>query len=258
MQNAALHELGLAPAWRYEAIDVAPEAFDERVRAMPAQGFAGANATVPHKLAALRVAGEVSAAAREIGAANTLSFRDGLIVADNTDAPGLLAAIGEPPRGKRALVLGAGGAARAAAWALDRGGAEVAVWNRTPDRGRLLAAGLGVSADERPDATSYDLIVNATTVGLAKASGRAGPGLKALPLDADAIHEGQTVVDLVYGPAETELTRAARERGARVVDGLEVLVHQGAASLRIWTGTEPPIETMMRAARASDAARQSP
>src|ERR671934_498928 len=140
MQNAALHELGLAPAWRYEAIDVAPEAFDDRGRAMPAQGFAGANATVPHKLAALRVAGEVSAAAREIGAANTLSFRAGLIVADNTDAPGLLAAIGEPPRSKRALVLGAGGAARAAAWALDRGGAEVAVWNRTPDRGRLLAA----------------------------------------------------------------------------------------------------------------------
>jgi shikimate dehydrogenase len=97
----------------------------------------------------------------------------------------------------------------------------------------------------------FRLIVNATTVGMDLASGDAAADLKALPIDADGLNERHVVVDLVYGPAETELLRAARARGARVVDGIEVLVHQGAESLRIWTGREPPIETMRRAARSA-------
>ena len=113
MQNAALAELGLGEEWSYEAIDVAPEDFEARVRAMPAEGFAGANVTVPHKGAALALADELSETAREIGAANTLVFAGGEIRADNTDAGGLLAALPSSPGGRRALVLGAGGAARA-------------------------------------------------------------------------------------------------------------------------------------------------
>jgi shikimate dehydrogenase len=252
MQNAALAELGLAREWSYEAIDVAPELFDERVRAMAEEGFVGANVTVPHKVPALALADEASAAAREIGAANTLSFRDGGIVADNTDGAGLLAALGESPHGGRALVLGAGGAARAAVWALVNEGATVDVWNRTPEKAEALAADLGASlADPRNEerGAGYELIVNATTVGLAAASGEAGPGLDALPVDAAAIGAARVVVELVYGPAETDLARLARASGARLVDGLEVLVQQGAASLRLWTGVEPPIETMRRAAR---------
>ena len=250
MQNAALAELGLAGEWSYEPIDVRPERFAERVRSMAAEGFVGANVTVPHKLAALALADDASAAARGIGAANTLSFRDGRIVADNTDGAGLIAALGELPRGRRALILGAGGAARAAVWALAREGAVVEVWNRTAERAASLAAELGVSVLDPAGGRGHDLIVNATTVGLATAAGEAGPGLDALPIDAAQVAAARVVVDLVYGPAETELARLTRASGTPLVDGLEVLVQQGAASLRLWTGLDPPIETMRRAARA--------
>jgi len=151
-------------------------------------------------------------------------------------------------------VLGAGGAARAAAWALGREGAAVEVWNRTPRRAEALAAELGVTVFGAGRAGGHDLIANATTVGLARANGERGPGLDALPIDSQAIADARVVVDLVYGAAETELARLARARGTRVVDGLEVLVQQGAASLRLWTGAEPPIEAMRRAARASRSA----
>lgn len=254
MHNAALAELGLAPEWTYEPIEVAPASFEELVRSLPERGFAGVNVTVPHKLAALEVADSASDAAGEIGAANTLTFTEGAIGADNTDASGLIDALPLDPRGARALVLGAGGSARAAVWALARAGAEVEVWNRTQARAERLAAAFGVAARTgQPPlvASDYDLLVNCTTLGLAQA-GEAPtdpPDLKGLPLDADGLDEKTTVVDLVYGPNPTPLVRLASERGARVVDGLEVLVHQGAASLRIWTGLEPPVETMRRAAR---------
>jgi shikimate dehydrogenase len=256
---AALEALGLAGEWSYEAIEVSPEEFEARVRAMPGEGFVGANITVPHKLAALRVAGTPSPAARTIGAANTLSFRDDRIEAENTDAPGLLAALPASPAGKRAVVLGAGGSARACVWALRATGAEVAVWNRTASKAEMLAADLGVSVADlgggplRPG--TYDLLVNATTVGLeaANVSGSAPSDpladLKGLPLDADSVKETHVVVDLVYGSSETPLSVFAHERGAEVVDGLEVLVHQGAASLRLWTGLNPPIDAMLQAAR---------
>ena len=140
MQSAALAELGLAPKWSYEAIEVMPERFAELVAALPDDDFAGVNVTVPHKLAALDLASEASASAREIGAANTLSFSGGGIVAENTDAVGITAAIAEPLNGKRALVLGAGGSARAAIWALRNEGAEVSLWNRTAEKAKALAA----------------------------------------------------------------------------------------------------------------------
>ncbi len=252
MHNAALAELGLGGEWTYEAIEVAPEGFESLVRSLPGDGFAGANVTVPHKLAALALADDASDAAREIGAANTLSFAGGRIAAENTDATGLIAALPEAPSGMRALVLGAGGSARAAIWALRDAGAQVSVWNRTAAKAAALADQFGVAHAAPPG--EFDLLVNATTVGLAAAN--APPGtpaqatqdLKPLPVDADAINERHVVVDLVYGSSPTPLAAAARSRGARVVDGLDVLVHQGAASLRIWTGLEPPLETMRRAA----------
>jgi shikimate dehydrogenase len=248
MHNAGLAELGLAGEWSYEAIEVGPEEFEARVRAMPGEGFAGANVTVPHKLAALAVADEASDAARSIGAANTLTFADGRIGAENTDASGFLDALAQPPAGARALVMGAGGSARAVVWALVAKGAEVAIWNRTPERAEALAREFGASiADPGAD---YELIVNATTVGMG-ASTQASSDLKSLPIDADGLDEKHQLVDLAYGAVETELVRAARARGAQVVDGLEVLVRQGAASLRIWTGLDPPIEAMREAARAN-------
>jgi shikimate dehydrogenase len=233
MMNAAFRQLGLD--WRYFRLPLPPERFEEAARALPGSGYRGANVTIPHKLAAHALADELSDPARAIGAVNTLTFKeDGGIAGDNTDAGGLLDAIGEPVSGT-ALVLGAGGAARAAAWALAQAGAEVTVWSRTSERAAELAADLGVGHSERPGPS--ELLVNATSVGL-----RAGDTLDGLPL-VDA----RVVVDLVYGADPTPVVQWAEERGARVVDGLEVLVRQGARSFALWTGEEPPVEVMRRA-----------
>jgi shikimate dehydrogenase len=235
MMNAAFAELGLD--WRYVKLPVPPERFAETARALPGSGFRGANVTVPHKVAAHGLADELAPAAAAIGAANTLTFEDGRVVADNTDAGGLLDALGEEPRGRSTLVLGAGGAGRAAAWALREAGAEVAVWNRTAERARALAGELGVEAADHP-ARPVDMLVNATSLGLH------GEDLPAeLGLEPAAV-----VVDLVYGDAPTALCRRAEAAGARVVDGLEVLVRQGARSLELWTGRAAPLDAMRRAA----------
>lgn len=254
MQSAALAELGLGDEWSYEAIEVAPDAFEARVRAMTGEGFVGANVTVPHKSAALALADELSETAREIGAANTLVFtHDGeggeadevVVRADNTDAEGLLRSLPGSPRGRRALVLGAGGAARAVVWALLREGAAVEVWNRTELRSRHLCEELGGTPVATPDQAAGDLIVNTTAVGLAGED----PFVE-LPLSAAAFSSEQTVVDMVYGGEPTALLRAAAEAGASTVDGIEILVQQGALSLEIWTGRPAPLDTMRGAARA--------
>lgn len=258
MHNAAFRELGLAGEWSYEAVELSPEGFADGVRRLIAEGFVGANVTIPHKQAALRIADRASQAASEIGAANTLSFADGSIRAENTDAPGLLAALDLDPAGRRAVVLGAGGAGRAAVWALREAGAEVGIWNRTEARAAGLAADLGVeaiSSDRLSSLAGVELLINATSIGLA-ADGRGGrenpefgAALKDLPFSVDQLTDQMVVADLVYGEVETELVRVARERGARTVEGLEVLVCQGAASFEIWTGLEAPLATMRRAVR---------
>lgn len=244
MHNAAFAALDMSGEWSYEAIDVAPDRFEQRVLAMPGEGFAGANVTVPHKGAALVLADAISETCREIGAANTLSFANGQVRADNTDAEGLLRALPSPPDGKRALVLGAGGAARAVVWALLRAGATVEVWNRTELRSRNLCEELGGEVVSDPDPTAYDLIVNSTAVGL-----EGEDPFAELPLARGGFSPRQVVVDMVYGAEPTELLRAAEAGGAQTIDGIEVLVQQGALSFEIWTGRQPPLETMRSAAR---------
>jgi shikimate dehydrogenase len=244
IHNAAFAALDMDGEWSYEAIEVSPGQFEQRVRAMPGEGFVGANVTVPHKGAALLVSERRSGVAREIGAANTLTFQDDEIRADNTDALGLMESLPESPAGRRALVLGAGGAARAVVWALTREGAEVSVWNRTPERAAKLCAELGGEVVENPGPGDYELIVNSTSVGL-----HGEDPFADLPLASDWFGFSQTVVDLVYGDRQSKLLQVAGEAGAEVVDGLEVLVRQGAASFRIWTGVDPPIDVMRDAAR---------
>ncbi len=245
MQTAALAELGLAGEWTYGALDIAPEDFEAEVAVLAAEGdYAGVNITVPHKEAALTMADEASEGARAIGAANTLSFREGRIVADNTDAGGLLRSLPHPFIGDRVLVFGAGGAARAAIWALADVGAQVDVWNRTAGRAEAVAAELGARAVVDPEPGDYALIVNTTAVGLAGED-----TFEALPLSPDSFVTGQTVLDMVYTEEPSALLAAAEAAGATVVDGLEMLVQQGALSLRIWTGEEPSIEAMRTAVR---------
>ena len=242
MQNAALGALELWD-WGYEAIDVAPEDFEAKVREMAAGDFAGANVTVPHKEAALALAGEASEASQQIGAANTLLFGEDGIEAHNTDADGLLAALPISPRDRHALVLGAGGAARAAIWALRWEGAEVEVWNRTAEKAAALCAELGGAAVTDPPQDRYEIILNTSAAGL-----RGEDPFEHLPLEPDLFAAGQTVLDMVYGERPSPLLEAAERAGATTVDGLEVLVQQGARSLEIWTGREPDLDVMRRAA----------
>jgi shikimate dehydrogenase len=257
MQTAALEALGFGGEWSYGAIDVEPERFEDRVRELPGDGYVGVNVTIPHKEAALAVADQASGAAQEIGAANTLSFRGGRIEADNTDASGLLAALPGPVSGKTALVLGAGGSARAAVWALAGEGATVSVWNRTGTRADELVRDLAVAGRDTPAegrlapvsgdqarAGAYELIVNCTAVGM-----RDEDPFDHLPIDPERFDAQIVLVDLVYAGSESRLVAEARSRSADAIDGLEVLVHQGAESLRIWTGEEPPLDVMREAAR---------
>jgi shikimate dehydrogenase len=241
MHNAALRAAGL-DGWRYLHLPLPSELFAETVRALPAAGFRGVNVTIPHKEAAIALADTASDAARAIGAANTLTFEpDGSIAADNTDWTGLLDVMPDP-RGRTALVLGAGGAARAAVYALrEAGAADVAVWNRTTERARGLAAALGARAVERPDPA--EIVVNCTSVGLAEPEAT----FKALPLQADDWGVGSCVVDMVYRDGETRLLEAARTRGAVAIGGLEILIAQGAASFERWTGRTAPRQAMREA-----------
>jgi shikimate dehydrogenase len=242
MHNAALQAVGLT-CWRYQLLPVPPELFEETTRALPAAGFRGANVTIPHKERALALAGEATARARSIGAANTLLFdEDGGIEADNTDAPALIDALPFSPQGATALVLGAGGSARASVWALlDAGAREVRVWNRTPERARRLADELGAVAVDRLQ--EADLLVHCTPAGL---DGK-GSVFKELPLRADETSRYRCVVDLVYTATETALVQAARERSVAAVDGLELLVGQGALSFERFTGIAAPAAAMRAA-----------
>jgi shikimate dehydrogenase len=262
MQNAAFRALGLD--WSYEAIAVEPERFSAVVHELAERGYAGANVTIPHKLRALELADTVSDVARAVGAANTLSFEAGRVAAHNTDVEGFLGALAdvmpEGPDGVRALVLGAGGAARAVVYALLSAQAGIVeVWNRHPARARSLVADLQarkgrttLRAVSDPQASLADLIVNATSVGMAPEAPSDRPELadfKELRLSADDLGDRQAIVDLVYRDGDTVLVRNARARGLRCVDGLDILVHQGAASFELWTGRSAPLEVMRNGAR---------
>jgi shikimate dehydrogenase len=268
MHNAAYAELELD--WAYDAIEVAPHQFDAVVRGLPARRYVGANVTVPHKLAALAVADSATETARAVGAANTLSFADGSIAADNTDVDGFLRALRQQvpvaPAGMRALVLGAGGAGRAVVYALLReGAARVDVWNRHPERAEALVedlrdaggGGTALVAVAEPKLAGVDLLVNATSVGMALGKGNDAHSddFKLLRISADTLGEVQVVADLVYRDGGTALLREARARDLIRVDGVDILVHQGAASFELWTGLEAPLEAMRDGARTRQNAR---
>jgi shikimate dehydrogenase len=255
MFTAAFAACGLGD-WSYQRLPVPPELLEETVRALGAAGFVGANVTIPHKQAALALADNASDAARAIGAANTLTFSDdGAISAENTDAPGLIAALGRltgMPAHPSALVLGAGGSARAAVWGLMSAGVEVSVWNRTGSRALQLAREMGARAVSEPGPA--DVLVNCTSVGLQRSATDAD-ALNQLGLSVDHVGRYAYVIDLVYRDSPTPLLDAARSHGATIVDGLEVLVAQGALSFELWTGRPAPIEAMRRGAGIEGAGR---
>ena len=246
MHNAALQAVGL-DGWRYQLLPLPPELLNETVPSLRRAGFRGVNVTIPHKAAALTLASDRTERAAAIGAANTLTFEPGgEIVADNTDAPAIVAALPFDARGQTAVVLGAGGSARAAVWALAGAGArEVLIWNRSPERARALAREFGLTAvGERDVMRDADLLVNCTAAGL-----DGGDPFGSLPLEAESVRNYRCVVDLVYTPSGTRLIDAAQRRGVAAVDGLEILVGQGALSFERFTGRLAPVDVMRAAAR---------
>jgi shikimate dehydrogenase len=260
MQNAAFAALGLNYA--YVPLPVSPGRVNEAVRGLAALGFAGANVTVPHKEAVLAYLDEISPVSRAIASTNTLVVRaDGTIYGDSTDGAGFLADLRAhevEPAGQRVLLLGAGGAARAVACALATTGAAVAVANRTPERAEALCKavqaavpGAQVAAFPLPGALP-DLAAGATLVVNATSLGLHGAGEVVAWDPAVPFRPGQVVYDLVYSPAAGQRTLTpflalAAAAGAHVLDGLGMLVQQGARSFEIWTGHPAPLEEMFQA-----------
>jgi shikimate dehydrogenase len=255
IHNAAFGACGLDD-WTYAAFDVPAGGGGDAVRAVRALGLAGLSVTMPLKEEAADAVDRLSPVATALGAVNTVTLDGhGRLAGDSTDGEGFLDSLGldhgVDMTGLRAVVVGAGGAARAVVLALaTAGAAEVAVLNRTRHRAEAaasLAGRAGVVADDPADAVSAaDLIVNATPLGMAGVDAVAAD---VLPVEPSALHPGQVVVDLVYRPLVTPLLRAAGERGARPVDGLGTLVRQAARQFQLWTGLEPPVEVMLDAAR---------
>jgi shikimate dehydrogenase len=247
MHNAAYEALGLD--WAYVALPVEPPRLADAVGGLAALGFAGANVTIPHKQAVAALCDVLSPKAERAGSVNTVTVGDdGSLRGETTDGAGLLDAIGRIPDGP-ALVLGGGGAARAAVAALVEAGLDVLISTRRDDAASGLAEQLGGRVESWPPRTLASLIVNATPVGQ---SGDAAE----LPLDEALLDRAEVVCDLAYrgDGVETGLIGAARRRGLRTADGLDVLVAQGARSFRIFTGVEAPIDVMRAAVRDVPAA----
>ena len=234
MQNAAFRALGLN--WAYVALDVEPDRVGEAVHGLAALGFAGANVTIPHKTAVIAFCDEVEPAALRAQSVNTLVIRDGRIHGSSTDGLAVTGAV--RAQGERALVLGAGGAAKAVAVALADAGAQVVVSARRPEQAEALARLCGgTSAVWPPSGTGFGILLNST------------PLKDALVVEPAA---GQQVVDMAYNRdgTPTALVVAARAAGcATVVDGTDILAAQGAASLERWTGLPAPL-AVLRAALA--------
>ncbi|WP_022798805.1 shikimate dehydrogenase [Thermus islandicus] len=240
MHAFALKHLGLKGT--YEALETPVEALQDRFWEVR-RAFRGVNLTLPLKERALAFLDWVSPEALAIGAVNTVLQVEGRLFGFNTDAPGFVEALragGIPLQGP-ALVLGAGGAGRAVAWALREAGLEVWVWNRTPERALALAAEFGLEAVPLERAKEARLLVNATRVGLED------PG--ATPLPPELLPGEGAAVDLVYRPLWTRFLREARARGLKVQTGLPMLAWQGALAFRIWTGFLPDPWGMEEAAR---------
>jgi len=267
MQQAALRHSGLDACYR--AFEIAPDQVRTVLRALPPLGFWGVNVTIPYKERVLPLLDEVDDEARAIGAVNTVVIREGRLLGYNTDAEGFRRALEIEGRtelpGAAVLVVGAGGAARAVAFAcLARGCGSLLIANRTLARARSLCRTLRASfpaadiaavatagADWAQRVAASGIIVNTTPLG--------GRPEDRLPVPPAALRRGTTVMEIVTRPRRTPLLVAAKIAGARTVDGLQMLLHQGALAFTLWTGCEAPVAVMRRAlaAAAANAGRRA-
>ena len=244
---------------KYHAWPTHPDLLQEKVNSLRCAEYLGSNVTVPHKERVAGLVDRLDAAAEAIGAVNTIVREDGGLAGYNTDAYGFVTSLKEMgqfnPRGKRAVLLGAGGAARAAVFALaEEGVRSLVIANRTLERAEALAGSLGSGIREiaavplggpglERAVSEADLIVNSTSMGM-----QGGDAGSTSPLRADLIPASALVYDMVYNPARTPLLEEAAEAGADCLGGLPMLVYQGAGSFERWTGLEAPVQVMFEAA----------
>lgn len=240
LHKTAYLTLGLKA--NYHVFDLRPEEFPNGVKQLRQGKLRQLSVSLPHKEAALNWADEITPAARAIGAANTLTRIDGRIVAENTDWIGAQRSLESHQLGSRALVLGAGGAARGIVYALLDLGLEIGVHNRSPERAQRLIEDLG-GHTAQPE-SRYDLLVNATSVGMS-------PDHTQTPIAREHLRPGALVFDAVYRPLETRLLREAREAGCHVQDGLDMLIHQAIEQIRIWSGRTADATELRAAALAA-------
>jgi shikimate dehydrogenase len=258
-QQAALDHLGLDA--RYELWETERDALAERVAGIRRPDCLGANVTVPYKEAVIPLLDEIDSLAGRIGAVNTIVNRDGRLCGYNTDMTGFARALREQggfdPSGAQVVLLGAGGAGRAATMALIQGRtASVTIADVLPERAERLVTDLGrqgetvlrsVPATEHhlaPALAGCELLVNCTPIGM-----RHSKQQHHLPISPELIRKGALVFDIIYNPLETRLLAEARKRGARTLGGLAMLVYQGADSFQLWTGRQAPLDVMFEAAR---------
>ena len=255
IQNAALHAAGLD--YVYTALPVRADALASAVRGLRDASIAGFNVTIPFKTEIIPLLDALSEDARRIHAVNTVVIEDGRLVGHNTDVAGFLAGFAERGialTGKNAVLIGAGGAARAALWGLLRSGvSSVAIGVRSVEKGAALAADFAADGDVRAvsfdDAawiaacSDADLVVQTTPLGMT-------PHTEEMPpVDAAMINPSAVVYDLIYTPAETRFLREARARGCETINGETMLVAQGAEAFHLWTGKRPDVELMKRVLR---------
>lgn len=242
MHNAALQAMGYPGVYLAFKVDDPAGA----VTAVRALGLGGLSVTIPHKVSIMDHLDRIDPLARDIGAVNTVVNRNDVLTGYNTDCFGAMAALKEKTAlsGRRAVILGAGGAARAVGFGLKSEGAQVVIYNRNADRGRALA--LVLDAEFRPwedlsdlsdAALDADLVVNTTSVGMV-------PNVEENPLPEKALARHMVVMDVVYTPLETKLLRTARAAGCVTVDGLTMFILQGVRQLELWTEQQPPMTTM--------------
>jgi len=251
MHNSAFRSLGLN--YVYLAFDVVEDALEIAVKGLKALRAVGFNVTIPHKIRVMRLLDELDESAERAGAVNTVVNERGALKGYNTDVYGIERALRRfrLSSSEQAMIIGAGGAARASIIALlNLGFEKILIANRTLKKAQSLAdwiKSMGFSADAcsleegRRRAEGCKLVVNATPIGM-------HPNVDETPLSRDEIPSDSIILDLVYNPPRTKLLEEAEKAGARVVSGIEVLVYQGAESFKLWTGREAPIEVMREAA----------
>jgi len=255
IHNAAFQHLGLDYA--YVAFRVGLKDLGDAVRGMRGLSLRGLNVTTPLKLEIMQHLDRLDGSAKAAGAVNTVLNQDGTLVGYDTDGKGALTALEKSGRRlaeEKVVILGAGGASRAISQTLAGEAREVVILNRTLERAERLAEEISKRVGKRvrwgklcrsglkEELGDADVLVNATSVGMRPREGET-------PVDGDLLRPGLLIFDLVYDPPETRLLREARSAGAETIDGLTMLVHQGAASFEIWTGVRAPVGVMMRAAR---------